>query len=324
MRILVVGAGAVGGFFGGRLAAAGRDVTFLVRPARAEALRAGLVVHGIEGDLRVDHPATVTATGLAASPAPYDIVLLAVKSFALDQALVDIAPAVGPRTTVIPLQNGMRHLDLLRDRFPDRVVGGLCFVTTTLHDDGSVRQLGPLQTIVIGDLADLAGAAAAADDADADAAQPTARILAAHEALSGAGFEVRIAPDIRQALWEKWFVLAAGGALTTLLGADVGTIEAVPHGAETARAILVECAAVAEAAGHPPRSASYERAEHTLAEPGSTFTTSLFRDRAAGLEVEADQILGDLVARGQAAGLSVPLLAAADAALEIYRASRRA
>lgn len=308
MRILVVGAGAVGGFFGGHLAAAGRDVTFLVRERRAAELRDGLLIHGdgATGDIRVPDPRVTSARDLAG---PFDVVLLAVKSFALDQALLDIAPAVGPHTTVVPLLNGMRHLDALQARFgAETVVGGLCFVTTTLEGDGSIRQLGPLQTIVVGELE----------------GGLTDRIGRVHAALDGAGFDARLSRDIQQALWEKWFVLAAGGALTTLLGADVGTIEAAPNGTATARRIIAECADIATAAGHPPRDAARSGAESTLTERGSTFTTSLYRDRAAGLEVEADQILGDLVARAEAFGVSAPLLAAADARLEIYRASRSA
>ncbi|BDZ48332.1 2-dehydropantoate 2-reductase [Frondihabitans sucicola] len=303
MRILVVGAGAVGGFFGGYLAAAGRDVTFLVRERRAAALRNGLTLHAIDGDVRVSEPQVVVAADITE---PFDLVLLCVKSFALEGTLDDIAPAVGPQTTIVPLLNGMRHFDLLSERFgSEAVVGGLCFVAATLVD-GSVKQLGPLQTIVVGELA----------------GGDSARITRVHEALSGAPFDARLSGDIRQALWEKWFVLAAGGALTTLLGGDVGTIESVPNGAATARAIVAECASVAAAAGHAPREKAYQQAERTLTQPGSDFTTSLFRDREAGLEVEADQILGDLVARAQGFGLRVPLLAAADAGLEIYRARR--
>lgn len=305
MRILVVGAGAVGGFFGGYLAAAGRDVTFLVRERRAEILKAqGLTVRAVHGDVRVEEPRVVVAAEIEE---PYDVILLSVKAFGLEQALADITPAVGPDTTIVPLLNGLRHFDVLRERFgEDAVVGGLCFVATTLDADGSIRQLGPLQTIVIGEFE----------------GGETPRITAVHEALDGAGFEARLSLDIQQGLWEKWFVLAAGGALTTLLRAAVGEIESVPNGVATARAIVAECASVAAAAGHAPSERAYQSAEKTLTQPGSDFTTSLYRDRAVGSEVEADQILGDLVVRANGFGLSVPLLAAADAGLEIYRAQR--
>jgi 2-dehydropantoate 2-reductase len=307
MRILVVGAGAVGGFFGGHLADAGRDITFLVRDARAARLRAdGLVVETLRGPLRVE-PAVVTAAELPALE-PFDLVLLSVKAFGLEQAMDDLAPAVGPGTTVVPLLNGLRHIETLQARFGDeRVVGGLCFVATTLEGD-VVRQLGPLQTIRLGEL---------------DGSEST-RILAAHHALDGAGFEAVLSTRIEQDLWEKWFILAAGGVATTLLGGNVGAIEAAPHGRETALAVVAECAAVAAASGHEPRPAMRERAVKTLTEAGSDFTTSLYRDRAAGLEIESEQIVGDLVRRARERSVSVPLLTAAAAALEVYRAQRTA
>ncbi|ROQ40023.1 ketopantoate reductase [Frondihabitans sp. PhB188] len=306
MRILVVGAGAVGGYFGGLLAQAGRDVTFLVRPGRLEFLRSGLVIEQLDRTLRID----VRATTADALDGTYDLVLVTVKSFGLEAAIDDFAPAVGPATTIVPLLNGMRHLDLLQARFGDRVVGGLCFVATHL-DGGTVRQLGPLQTVMYGELD----------------GTPTPRIDAVDAALTGAGFDARArsGPDgILQALWEKWFVLAAGGALTTLLGGDVGAIEAAPNGTRTALAIVAECASVAAAAGHEPSAKARASAERTLTAAGSDFTTSLYRDQAAGGEVEAEQILGDLVARADGLGVSVPLLAAADAALEMYRRGRAA
>ncbi len=306
MRILVVGAGAVGGYFGAHLAAAGRDITFLVRERRASAIRQdGLRVITLDGDLHVTPP-VVTAAELADSPEAFDLVILAVKSFGLDQAMADITPALGPHTTVLPLLNGMRHVETLQAALGDeRVIGGLCFVATMLDGD-VVRQLSPLQTIMFGELD----------------GSSSPRIQAIADELGGAGFEATATQHIRHALWEKWFVLAAGGALTTLLGGDVGTIESVPNGTATALAVVAECRAVAAAHGFDPRPAMRARAESTLTEAGSDFTTSIYRDRAQGLEVEADQIVGDLVRRGMEKGVEVPLLAAASASLEIYRLRR--
>ncbi|RKR76068.1 ketopantoate reductase family protein [Frondihabitans australicus] len=304
MRILVVGAGAVGGYFGAHLVAAGRDVTFLVREARAERLRAdGLTVARLNDDLTVT-PRATTAADLVGEP-PFDLVLLSVKSFALDQAIADIAPAVGPETAIVPLLNGLRHIETLQAEFGDRVLGGLCFVATMLDGD-VVRQLSPLQTIMFGEL-------------DGSRTPKVDAILAD---LQDAGFEATASDHIRHALWEKWFILASGGAVTTLLGGDVGTIESVPNGTSTALAIVAEAAAVAAAHGFEPRPAMRERAESTLTERGSDFTTSMFRDMSQGLEVESDQILGDLVRRGLEKGVPVPLLAAASARLEVYRAGR--
>jgi len=124
MRVLVVGAGAIGGYFGGRLLEAGRDVTFLVRPRRAaELARAGLVIESPNGDVTLPNPPTVQANALAEK---FDVVLLSCKAFDLEDAMKSVAPAVGPQTSIIPLLNGMRHLDALEARFGANQVLGAC------------------------------------------------------------------------------------------------------------------------------------------------------------------------------------------------------
>ncbi|MEF2976309.1 ketopantoate reductase family protein [Subtercola sp. YIM 133946] len=325
MRILVVGAGAVGGFFGGRLVQAGRDVTFLVRPARAAALAEhGLRIHTLKGDdltLRVN---TVTAAELAAAPTAgavdlpeasppvdraYDLVLLAVKAYGLEQAMADIAAAIGPDTIILPTLNGMRHIDLLRERFgAGHVIGGVCVVATQVDDDATIRQVAP-------------GAALSYGEFDGSASE---RMLETDRALADAGFRTTLSATIEHDMWEKWMLLGAGGALTTLLRGTVGPIVAAPGGTETALAIVDETFAVAAAAGFPPRAEARDRVVSTLTEPGSGFSTSLYRDLVQGRAVEADQIVGDLVDRGRAAGLAVPLLTLAYTSLCVFEESRRA
>src|SRR5260370_7998522 len=133
MRLLGVGAGAIGGYFGGRLLQAGRDVTFLVRPKRAaELARDGLVIKSPNGDVTLKNPPAVQADKLNEK---FDVVLLSCKAFDLDDAIKSFAPAVGPQTAIIPLLNGMRHLDVLDEKFgKDRVLGGLCGIAVTLDD----------------------------------------------------------------------------------------------------------------------------------------------------------------------------------------------
>ena len=150
MRMLVVGAGAIGGFFGGRMLQAGRDVTFLVRPRRASELAsAGLVIKSPNGDVTLKDPSAVQADKLSEK---FDAVLLSCKAFDLDDAIKSFAPAVGPQTTIIPLLNGMRHLDLLDTKFGcERVLGGLCAIAATLNDKREVVQLAPLQSLSFGE-----------------------------------------------------------------------------------------------------------------------------------------------------------------------------
>lgn len=305
MRILVVGAGATGGYFGGRLAAAGRDVTFLVRPVRAEQIATrGLEIASPNGDLTL-HPALVRSGEIAA---PFDVVFLTVKAFALAAALDDVAPAVGPDTVVFPILNGMRHLDLLTDRFGPAVIGGVCKVATTLDADGRIRQLAPFQELSYGEIA----------------GGPSARIAALDAVMQGCGFSARASTDILQEMWDKWLMLATMGALTCLMRGTIGDIEAVPGGTVIAGEMLAEAAAVATAAGHPPSEAYYAQTAKMMTMPGSPQASSMYRDLSAGNPVEADHIVGDLLARAGGYGQPAPLLAAAYANLAVYTRRRAA
>ncbi|MCW2603618.1 MAG: hypothetical protein JWN61_1753 [Pseudonocardiales bacterium] len=305
MRVLIVGAGATGGYFGGHLAAAGRDVTFLVRAGRAQALSEhGLVLRNAVGPETRVRPSTITAADLAD---PYDLVLLSVKAYGLEQSLTDIAGAVGPGTMVLPVLNGMRHMQQLDDAFGrGRVLGGLCMIASKLDDDGAIRQLGPGATLAYGER----------DGSITD------RILMVDSAVSGVdAFTATLSKSIERDMWEKWLMLAAGGAVTTLLRGTVGSIESVPEGAETARGIVAECVGVIAASGIELQPSTIERAERTLTTAGSGFTTSMYRDLVAGNDVEAGQIIGDMVRRGRELGVPVPLLGAAFAGLGVYQLS---
>ncbi|RZM02473.1 MAG: ketopantoate reductase family protein [Sphingomonas sp.] len=301
MRILIVGAGATGGYFGARLAEAGRDVTFLVRPARAAQLRrTGLVITSPHGDLTIQP--RLLETGV--STAPFDLVLIALKAYALDPALDDIAAVTGPETMLVPFLNGMRHLDALIGRFGEHpVLGGVCLVATTLTPEGGIVQLAPFQEIVYGERD----------------GSTSPRVTAIDAVMQGAGFKARIATNVMQEMWNKWMLLASGGALTCLLRGTAGDIEAVPGGTAVAHRMVDEVVAVATAAGYPPNAATDERVRTTLTGKNSPFATSMYRDLTAGLPVEAEQILGDMVKRAQGFGQATPLLDAALVQLRIYQ-----
>jgi 2-dehydropantoate 2-reductase len=303
-RILVVGAGATGGFFGARLAQHGRDVTFLVRGQRAAALRAhGLRITGPAGD-EVITPQTVTAAAVADG---YDLILLAVKATALRPALADLAPAVGTGTSILPFLNGMDHLRVLNERFgPDRVLGGVVKVATDLGADGTIRQLGPAASITLGE----------------QNGAVTARAAAITELLSGAGFDVSASDSIIAAMWFKWVFIAATGALTSLLRGTVGEIAAVPGGTAAAAALLDEAAATSAAAGYPLPPAEHDATLAFLTQPGAATTSSLSRDLQAGRPTETEPILGDLTRRAAAAGLRTPVLDLATLALRVYERRR--
>ncbi len=301
MRILVVGAGSTGGYFGGRLAEAGRSVTFLVRPARARQLRAdGLRILSPHGDVTLAPTLVVSGEDFA----PFDVILLTVKAFSLETALADLAPAVGPQTMILPVLNGMRHMERLAERFGEKaIVGCVCKVATVLDDQGRIRQLTKLQDLAYGELS---GAR-------------TPRILDLDRLMQGAGFDARLSPTIRREMWEKWILLATLGAITCLMRGTVGEIAAAPGGTDFVLSLLDEVSAVAGKVGEKPSDSFLAATKAQLTEAGSSLTSSMYRDLLQNRPVEAEQIVGDLLARAGRAGLAAPLLAAAFAHLSVYQ-----
>jgi 2-dehydropantoate 2-reductase len=305
MRILVVGAGAVGGYFGGRLALAGRDVTFLVRLKRAEQIQAqGLrILSTMHGDFNV-RPKAITASQISS---PYDVVFLSVKSYDLASAIDDFASAVGPRTVIIPALNGMHHMDVLTERFgKDAVLGGVCFVATQIDAQGRIVQLADIQSLSYGELD----------------RKKSSRMEAVHQTFQGAGFDAAISGNILQEMWEKWVWLASVGTITCLLRGNIGEIVAVPGGAELSAAVLRECAAISAASGYPISEAFLAEKSPQLTAPGSSLTSSMYRDLTEGAPVEVDTILGDLINRGKKHGVSAPIVQAAFVSLTIYQQRR--
>ncbi|MGF6226111.1 2-dehydropantoate 2-reductase [Inquilinus ginsengisoli] len=301
MRVLVVGAGATGGYFGGRLAQAGRDVTFLVRPGRAVALRAdGLRIVSPHGDATLA-PRLVTADAI---DGPYDAVLLAVKAYGLAGAMADLAPAVGPETMILPLLNGMRHMDLLSARFGSAaVLGGVCKIAGTVDAEGRIVQLAGFHELAYGERD----------------GTPSARTDRLDPVLRGAGFDARLTSGIEREMWEKWVMLAALGGITCLMRGSTGEVVAAPGGADFAGHFLDEVVAVVNAVGTPPGSAFLATTRAFLTEPGAARTSSMYRDLQQGAPIEADQIIGDLLVRGRAAGIDTPLLALAATHLAVYQ-----
>lgn len=305
MSILVVGAGAVGGYYGGRLAQAGRDVTFLVRGRRAAALRErGLRL--VSGDrTEVIEPHVVTAAELAAGAGlagPVGTVVITVKAAGLDAAIAEVAPAVGPETAVVPVLNGMRHMDMLNAAFSSaRVLGGVALIATQLDGNGDVAVLSPDASLTIG----------------AQDRQRTPAVERAHQLLGGAGFPVTISDDIVAAMWSKWAFIASAGAATCLLGGTAGEIVAA-GGDASARAIVAEAGLIAAANDYPIPAAARQQTESMLTAPGSPFASSMYRDLRQGRPVEVDTILGDLLERGRRGGVRTPLLEAAAVALRVH------
>jgi 2-dehydropantoate 2-reductase len=304
MRILVVGAGSIGGYLGGRLLEAGRDVTFLVRSRRASELaRTGLVIRSPVGDVNLPAPPTVAAERLGET---FDLVLLSCKAYDLAGAINAFAPAVGPDTAILPLLNGMGHLDLLEARFgAEHVLGGQCLISAALDPEGRILHLNETHMLSFG---------------ERDGA-PSPRVEAIAAELSGARFEARLSQRILPEMWEKWVFIATGAGLTCLLRASIGDI--VTAGAAVlATALLEECAAIAAQQGFAPSDAAMQRSRAMFTAPGSALTASMLRDIERGAPIEAEHVVGDLLRRGGKDNDAGSLLRTAYLHLKAYEARR--
>jgi 2-dehydropantoate 2-reductase len=305
MRILVVGVGAIGGYFGGRLKAAGRDVTFLVRPRRAAQLaKTGLVIRSTLGNLNLTEPPTVTAENLRE---PFDLILLSCKAYDLESAMDSFAPAVGPNTAILPLLNGIKHMDLLGARFgAGTVLGGQCLISATLDSEGRILHLNNMHFLSFG---------------EQDGAK-SVRAEAIAAALSGALFEAHLSTAIMQEMWEKWAFIAAAAGISCLMRAAFGDIVAAGAG-DLSTDLFAECCSIAAANGFAPSNTTLARSRAMLTTPGSTIAASMLRDIERGAPIEAEHIVGDLLRRGGDRPDAFPLLRIAYAHLKTYEARRQ-
>lgn len=304
MRILMAGAGATGGYFGARLAQAGQDVTFLVRERRFQQLQMnGLVLQTPQGTEKLE-PQLIQARSLSDH---YDLIIITVKSFALEQLMEDIAPAVGLDTLIMPILNGMRHIATLQQRFGDnKVIGGLCKINATLGESGEVIQMTPLHQLYYGAL-----------DGNNDA-----RLQRVDAALRTSQVDNRFSDNIMDELWEKWLLLSTLGAVCCLARGDTQQILTTRGGEALLQGIFSEILAVISAEGYQPRPAVTARIFELLNNPETPMTSSMYRDLTQGFDIEADQVIGDLLLRAKRKGLITPLLNAVDVNLQVYLQQR--
>lgn len=311
MKILVLGAGAMGGYYGARLIEAGADVTFLVRPGRAQALeRLGLAVRSELGDFH--RPVrTVLAGEVDAQDDPqYDLVLLACKAYDLDAAIAAISPAVGRGTAVLPLLNGLAAYDRLDHRFGrERVLGGVSYIATTLAADGTVLHAGRMDRLVVGPRA----------------AQTSALAAEFHALVSRAAGTREVSGAIEQELWNKWAMIAAGAVMTCLMRGTVADIMKTQDGRRLMLDAMAECRTVAQLCGHAIPEPVADAIQARLMDSSSTWAASMMRDIAQGApRIEADAIVGDLIARAAERGRDLPLSRTAYCHLQVYEYQRAA
>ncbi len=285
-KVLVLGAGGIGGYFGGRLAETGADVTFLVREGRRKLLQ--------ERGLRLESPfgdATIPVRTIVAPEATpdYDAVILTCKAYDLDDAIATIAPAVAPTGYVLPLLNGIAHIDVLNRKFgPDRVLGGTAKIQATIMPDGAVRQFNDWRTITFGE----------------QSGEMTARVKTLASLFEAArGIETLAVTDMMQRMWEKLVHLSTAAAMTCLMRANVGEIVRTPDGGGIFLNQLKTSAAIAAANGHRPGDAFMQSWERTFSQPDSLYATSMLRDIERGGRTEVEHILGFMVRKAREAGI---------------------
>ncbi len=303
MRILVVGAGATGGYYGGRLAQAGRDVTFLVRERRAESLqKSGLHIQTPDGSFSVQ-PKLLLASELKET---FDVIILTVKGFSLDAVLEEFAPAIGEQTMIVPVLNGMRHMEIIQKRFgKHRALGGLCRIHATLDKQGQVHQMTQMHEFVYGEVD----------------GQRSERVAKLDDVLQNAGFNARLSEAIVSEMWEKWLFLSSLGGITCLMRGNIGQVARAAGGEEFATGFIKEVLSIVIAGGYQERAHATAQTLKELTRKDSEQTSSMYRDMIQGLPVEADQILGDLVEIALKAGLTTPRVNAAYSHMSVYQES---
>ena len=302
MKILFVGAGAVGGLFGTALHQHGADIRFLLRPQRKALVDAqGLTLELPSGSVHIQ-PNTLSADQLEGF---YDLIVLSNKAPALESVVADIAPAVGPETYILPLLNGLRHLERLDEAFgAQRVLGGIAKTIATLASPTHIRVSNAYSSLTVG------------------ARQPSQQAMAqaVWQLFSAAGIDIELSEHIMDAMWDKFCRMASLGAANCLLQGTVGEYMRSQSGGVIALQLLRECTDTAQAAGHPMHAQDIAGFQRALTNPKSSFNSSMYRDMQAGLPIEGEHLVGDMLRRGEALGIPCPTLAIANAVLQTYSA----
>ncbi|MFX3624966.1 MAG: ketopantoate reductase family protein [Ectobacillus sp.] len=303
MKFLVVGAGAVGGYFGARLAEKGEDVTFLVRENRQKQLqKRGLRVHSVHGDVTIQ-PKTIVSneTGV------FDVILLGTKAYHLEQAIEDIRPFVHKETIIIPMLNGMKHIERLRSSFPEQcVIGGLCFIEATLSEEGDIIQKSPIHKFVFGEWN----------------GGKTERMQALEEAFANTNAMIGVSPNILRDMWHKYLFISTLSGVTTLFRQPIGPIRSLPLGAELIKSLFSEIAQIMRAEQAPIDNDIEQKQFVTISEMDYGMKSSMQRDMEKGLSVEGDHLQGYLLELANKHGIEAPVLKAVYANLKLYEGSK--
>jgi 2-dehydropantoate 2-reductase len=289
MRIAVVGAGGVGGYFGGRLALAGEDVHLLARGPHLVAIReGGLRVRSVAGDFEV----AVPATDHPAEVGPCDYVLFCVKSYDTEVAATFLGPLIAEATAVVSLQNGIDNEEKIgRAVGREHVLGGVAFIFSTIAEPGVINQSGGPRRILFGEM----------DGSKSESAEGLA------EACRAAGIEATASDDIRRLLWDKLAFICAHAGVTAGVRLTIGEVREIPETMDTFRYIVEEVSAVAAAEGVELGTDVVERHEAFARSLEADSFSSLHHDLVHGRRMELEALHGEVVRRARSHGTPVPV-----------------
>lgn len=299
MKFLIVGAGAVGGYFGARLLEKGEDVTFLVRAKRKEQLdRDGLVIESVNGNTIV-HPKTV----MAGEDGTYDVILIGTKAYHLDQAIEAVKPFTNEKSVIIPMLNGMAHLRQLQNAFSkEQVIGGLCFIESTVTTDGVIKQTSKAHIFMFGELN----------------GEYTERIQNIEKAFLDTNATVKVSNSILEDMWHKYLFITTMSGVTTLFHKPVGPIRELPEGEEIVKGLIKEIADVMRAEEAPIASHVEEIQFKRFQEQGYKMKSSMQRDMEKGAAVEVDHLQGYLLKKARHHQIETPILKSIYVNLKLY------
>ncbi|WP_078554064.1 ketopantoate reductase family protein [Bacillus alkalicellulosilyticus] len=300
MKVLILGAGGVGGYFGGRLLEKGVDVTFLVREKRMLHLQKnGLVINSIHGNIK-KHVTTIRS---GMTHAPFDIIILTNKAYHLAQALDDIEPFVGKNTVIIPLLNGIKHLQIIVDRYgEEKVMGGLCFIETTLDQEGNIIQTSQVHDMVFGERN----------------GERTKRAEQIAELFKMKSTTFRLSKNIMQDMWHKYMFITVLSGITTLMRSSIGPIQHDDYGKRLIRELFTEVEEIMLRVGAPIAEGMIDKYMVVMNKQDDTMKSSMLRDIEKGGEIEGDHLQGYLVSLADQYGIQAPLLRIVYKHLQVY------
>ncbi|MDA1759450.1 2-dehydropantoate 2-reductase [Bacillus cereus] len=300
MRILVLGAGGVGGFFGGRLVEKGEDVTFLVRSKRKQQLEEkGLVIRSVNGDFSFQ-PKLITKEDRTS---PFDVILFSTKAYHLNEGIQDLKPFVGENTVIIPLLNGIAHVSRLQKEFgEEKVIGGLCFIETTLNDRGEIVQTSAANRLVFGEI----------NSKDSE------RIKCISKVFAGTKSSFVLSENITQDMWHKYLFITVMSGVTTLMRAPIGPIRESEGGRDFIRNVFEESVQIMRALGAPVKANIIEEHMKTIDKISYDMKSSMQRDMEKGSLIEGEHLQGYLLDLAEEFSIEAPLLGVVYQNLNVY------